>query len=66
MKNDPLFQQSFYEDTVIGSETFDYEPEQDKSEKYADPMERKVYEKLHDLNVQLHSDDLKKTIRCSA
>jgi len=60
MKNDPLFQQSFYEDTVIDSETFAYEPDGDKSKKYADPMERKVYEKLHDLNVQLHSDDLKK------
>jgi conjugative transposon TraM protein len=61
MKNDPLFQQSFYEDTVIDSETFTYEPELDKSKKYSDPMERKVYEKLHDLNVQLHSDDLKKS-----
>lgn len=61
MKNDPLFQQSFYEDTAIDSETFSYEPERDKSVKYSDPMERKVYEKLHDLNVQLHSDDLKKS-----
>lgn len=61
MKNDPLFQQSFYEDTVIDSQTFTYEPERDKAKKYSDPMERKVYEKLHDLNVQLHSDDLKKS-----
>jgi conjugative transposon TraM protein len=28
--------------------------------KYSDPVERKVYQKLHDLNVQLHSDNLKK------
>lgn len=61
MKNDPLFQQSFYEDTVIDSESFTYEPEPDKSMKYSDPMEKKVYQKLHDLNVQLHSDNLKKS-----
>jgi len=60
MKNDPLFQQSFYEDTAIDSESFTYEPEPDKPMKYSDPMEKKVYQKLHDLNVQLHSDDLKK------
>jgi conjugative transposon TraM protein len=61
MKNDPLFHQSFFEDTVIDSESFTYEPEPDKSMKYSDPMEKKVYQKLHDLNVQLHSDNLKKT-----
>jgi conjugative transposon TraM protein len=61
MKKDPLFQQSFYEDPLIDSESFTYEPELDKPVKYADPMEKKVYQKLHDLNVQLHSDDLKKS-----
>jgi conjugative transposon TraM protein len=61
MKNDPLFQQSFYEDTAIDSESFTYEPAADNTMKYSDPMEKKVYQKLHDLNVQLHSDNLKKS-----
>lgn len=61
MKNDPLFQQPFYEDTVVDSASFTYEPEPDKSTNYSDPMEKKVYQKLHDLNVQLHSDNLKKS-----
>lgn len=61
MKNDPLFRQSFYEDTVMDSESFTYEPETHKSMKYGDPMENKVYQKLHDLNAQLQSKDLKKS-----
>lgn len=61
MKKDPLFQQSFYEDPLIDSESFTSETEPDRSIKYGDPMERKVYQKLHDLNVQLHSDDLEKS-----
>lgn len=48
LKNDSLFHQSFYEDTVIDSESFSYEPEPVKSMKYSDPMEKKVYQKLHD------------------
>ncbi len=65
MKNDPLFQQSFYEDTVIDSESFIYPPEPRKSMSYSDPIEKKVYQKLHDLNVQLHSDHLQKSIDVS-
>lgn len=65
MKNDPLFQQSFYQDTVIDSESFNYEPESRKSMGYSDPIEKKVYQKLHDLNVQLHSDNLEKSNEAS-
>jgi conjugative transposon TraM protein len=59
MKKDPFFQQSYYDDTVIDSEFFSYPPLPGNQMNYSDPMEKKVYRKLHDLNVQLHSDDLK-------
>lgn len=65
MRNDPLFQQSFYKDTVMDSESFIYQPEPHKSVRYSDPIEKKVYQKLHDLNVQLHSDNLQKSTQPS-
>jgi conjugative transposon TraM protein len=61
MKNDPLFQQSFYEDTGIDSESFSCEPATSNSMNNADPMEKKVYQKLDELNERLHSDDSKKS-----
>lgn len=61
IKNDPLFQKSFLDDSVLLDDTdsFSFKSIPDETANYSDPNEQKVYRKLRELNKQLHTDNTK-------
>jgi conjugative transposon TraM protein len=61
IKNDPLFQESFLDDSVLLDDTdsFSFKSIPDEMANYSDPNEQKVYRKLRELNRQLHTNNTK-------